>query len=300
VTLRNELPGFAPVAPDRPRVSADYGPDRNAADMTEWAEEPFDGNELTVDSIVRLLTLVRADLAAELDHDATPEELLDQVVHLATRLVPGADDAGIALVTDTGLRTCAAAGDAAVAADDIQRALGDGPSQLVISQGRTLRICDLLTDPRWPDFGLQAAEVGVRSVLACPLPMPRKRAGVLSLYAAKPRAFDAAAELVVPVFAARAAIAAAYADKVTNLHRAIESRQVIGQATGILMERHRLSPKQAFDTMVTASQESHLKLRELAFRINETGEEPDSAHRESRSQPPPRPGRQPSREAARG
>jgi AmiR/NasT family two-component response regulator len=102
------------------------------------------------------------------------------------------------------------------------------------------------------------------------------------------------------VFAARAAIAAAYADKVTNLHRAIESRQVIDQATGI-MERRRISPKQAFDTMVTASQQSHLKLRELALRINETGEEPAAAaHRETRSQPPPQPGRRPSREAARG
>jgi GAF domain-containing protein len=239
--------------------------------------ELADTSELTVESIVRLLTLVRADLAAELDHDATPEELLDHVVHVATRLVPGADDAGIALVTDTGLQTCAAAGDAAVAADDIQRALGEGPSQQVITDGQTLRIADLLTEPRWADFGAQVAQLGVRAVLACPLPMPRKRAGVLSLYSARPGAFDAAAELVVPVFAARAAIAAAYADKVTNLHRAIESRQVIGQATGILMERHRLSPKQAFDTMVAASQESHLKLREVALRINETGEEPKSA-----------------------
>jgi GAF domain-containing protein len=239
--------------------------------------ELADTSALTVESIVRLLTLVRADLAAELDHDATPEELLDQVVHVATRLVPGADDAGIALVSDTGLQTCAAAGDAAVAADDIQRALGEGPSQQVITDGQTLRIADLLTEPRWADFGAQVVQFGVRAVLACPLPMPRKRAGVLSLYSARPGAFDAAAELVVPVFAARAAIAAAYADKVTNLHRAIESRQVIGQATGILMERHRLSPKQAFDTMVAASQESHLKLREVALRINETGEEPRSA-----------------------
>ena len=239
--------------------------------------ELTDTSALTVESIVRLLTLVRADLAAELDHDATPEELLDQVVHVATRLVPGADDAGIALVSDTGLQTCAAAGDAAIAADDIQRALGEGPSQQVIADGQTLRIADLLTEPRWADFGAQVLQFGVRAVLACPLPMPRKRAGVLSLYSARPGAFDAAAELVVPVFAARAAIAAAYADKVTNLHRAIESRQVIGQATGILMERHRLSPKQAFDTMVAASQESHLKLREVALRINETGEEPRSA-----------------------
>jgi GAF domain-containing protein len=239
--------------------------------------ELTDTSALTVESIVRLLTLVRADLAAELDHDATPEELLDQVVHVATRLVPGADDAGIALVSDTGLQTCAAAGDAAVAADDIQRAIGEGPSQQVITDGQTLRIADLLTEPRWADFGAQVLQFGVRAVLACPLPMPRKRAGVLSLYSARPGAFDAAAELVIPVFAARAAIAAAYADKVTNLHRAIESRQVIGQATGILMERHRLSPKQAFDTMVAASQESHLKLREVALRINETGEEPRSA-----------------------
>jgi len=109
--------------------------------------------------------------------------------------------------------------------------------------------------------------------------MPRKRRGVLSVYAGHPAAFDAAAELVIPVFAARAAIAAAYADKVTHMHRAIESRQVIGQAVGILMERHRLSPQQAFDNMVTTSQQSHIKLRELALRINETGEEPSAAAR---------------------
>jgi len=266
-----EQPSSTPVIP---QTRSAESPGFVTGDL---AMEPAGTGELTVESIVRLLTLVRADLAAELDHDATPEELLDQVVHVATRLVPGADDAGIALVSDTGLRTCAAAGDAAVAADDIQRALGEGPSQQVITDGQTLRIADLLTEPRWADFGAQAAPFGVRAVLACPLPMPRKRAGVLSLYSARPGAFDAAAELVVPVFAARAAIAAAYADKVTNLHRAIESRQVIGQATGILMERHRLSPKQAFDTMVTASQESHLKLREVALRINETGEEPRSA-----------------------
>lgn len=84
---------------------------------------------------------------------------------------------------------------------------------------------------------------------------------------------------MIPVFAARAAIAAAYADKVTNLHRALESRQVIGQAVGILMERHRLSAKEAFDTMVATSQETHVKLRELALRINETGADPSAAAR---------------------
>jgi ANTAR domain len=107
--------------------------------------------------------------------------------------------------------------------------------------------------------------------------MPRKGLGVLSVYSSRPAAFDAAAELVLPVLAARAAIAIAYADTVANLRRAIESRQVIGQAVGILMERHRLSPKHAFDRPVTAPQHSHIKLRELAIRISETGEEPYAA-----------------------
>lgn len=248
------------------------------ADVTVAMRElPPDTSELTVESIVRLLTLARADLAAELNQDAPPEELLDQVLQVATRLVPGAEDASIALVADGELRTVAVAGDMAVAADDIQRALGCGPSRKVITEGRVLRIADVLSDPDWPEFGVQAAEVGVRAVLACPLPMPRQRPGALTLYSSEPAVFDAAAELVVPVFAARAAIAAAYADKVTNLQRAIESRQTIGQAIGILMERHRLTHKQAFDVMVTASQESHLKLRDIAMRVIETGEEPGSA-----------------------
>jgi GAF domain-containing protein len=236
-----------------------------------------DGSELTVESVEQLLTLVRADLAAELDRDVPPEQLLDQVLHVAIRLVPGADDASIALASDGALHTVSAAGDTAVAADDIQRALGDGPSQQVILDGQTLRVADLLVGGRWPEFGVQASEVGVRAVLACPLPLPRKRHGVLTLYSATPAAFDKAAELVVPVFAARAAIAIAYAEKVSNLQRAIESRQVIGQAIGILMERHRVSSKQAFDSIVTVSQESHIKLRELAIRINETGLDPLAA-----------------------
>jgi GAF domain-containing protein len=239
-------------------------------------EQPLSG-DATVESIVRLLTLVRADLAAALDEDAAPDELMNQVVRVATRIMPGADDAGIALATDRGLETVAAVGDIAIAVDDIQRALGRGPADAVISGGSPLRIADLAADERWREFGERAVDVGARALLSCPLPMPRKQPGVLSLYSGTPGAFDAAAELVVPVFAARAAIAAAYADKVTNLTRAVQSRQVIGQAVGILMERRRITAKQAFDVLVRTSQASHVKLRELAHRVSETGEDPERA-----------------------
>ena len=274
--LPTELPDRVTPPTDRARVRADHRPQASNEQTAAGAEHALDTSELTVEAIVRLLTRVRAALT-DLDPDATPAQLLEEVVHAATQLVPGAEDASIALASAGQLQTVAAAGDAALAADDIQRALGCGPSRQVLTEQRTLRIPDTLTDPRWAEFGSRAAEEGVRAVLACPLPMPRKRLGVLSVYAGKPAAFDAAAELVIPVFAARAAIAAAYADTVTNLHRAIQSRQIIGQAVGILTERHRLTAKQAFDTLVTVSQESHLKLREVATRVNETGEEPHAA-----------------------
>jgi GAF domain-containing protein len=275
MTLSPKLPYRITRQNDQVRVPPDYARQGLDYDVTAGCRELPDTSELTVDSIVRLLTRVRAALT-DLDLHA-PDELLDQILHVATRLVPGAEDASIVLAGGDELHTIAAAGDAALAADDIQRALGDGPSRSVLTERRTLRIADLSTDPRWAEFGPLAAEVGVRAALACPLPMPRKGLGVLSVYAGKPAVFDAAAELVLPVFAARASIAIAYADAVTNLRRAIESRQIIGQAVGILMERHRLSAKQAFDTLVTASQQSHIKLRELATRISETGEEPSAA-----------------------
>jgi GAF domain-containing protein len=276
MTLSQDLPEHVAMLRDRVHVCADPKPPRDSEYITAGRTEPADTSELTADTIVQLLTQVRAALT-DLDPDATPEQLLDEVLHTTTRLLPGAEDASIAFESDGELHTVAVAGDTALAVDDIQRALGDGPSQQVLTEGRTVCIADLVTEPRWAEFAPLAADVGVRAVLACPLPMPRKRLGVLSVYASRPGAFDPAAELVIPVFAARAAIAAAYADKVTHLHRAIESRQVIGQAVGILMERHRLSAKQAFDSIVTTSQQSHIKLRELALRISETGEDPGAA-----------------------
>jgi AmiR/NasT family two-component response regulator len=84
-------------------------------------------------------------------------------------------------------------------------------------------------------------------------------------------------ELVLPMFAARAGMALAYADKMDNLRRAIDTRQVIGQACGILMERRRITSEQAFAELVAVSQRHHLKLRELAVRVVESGQDPAEA-----------------------
>ena len=62
-----------------------------------------------------------------------------------------------------------------------------------------------------------------------------------------------------------------------DLQQALLSRDVIGQAKGILMERLKITPEDAFDVLRHASQHLNVKLRELAREITETGELPKPA-----------------------
>lgn len=75
----------------------------------------------------------------------------------------------------------------------------------------------------------------------------------------------------------RVVAATAFADRESHLSRAIESHRLIGQAIGILIERHRVTPAQAFTMLKKASQDRNIKLREIASRVIETGAEPDQA-----------------------
>ncbi len=66
------------------------------------------------------------------------------------------------------------------------------------------------------------------------------------------------------------------ADREANLQLAVESHRLVGQATGILVERHRLLPGDAFERLRVASQRRNLKLREVAQRVIETGLDPEA------------------------
>lgn len=234
----------------------------------------------TVDGeLGRLLSLARSDLASELSADQGPDFLLRRVVALTVRWIPGTEHASVAQRRDDErLRTAAATDGVAAACDRLQVRLAEGPAFDASKDAGTIRVDDLRQDQRWPVFGPYAADLGIRSVLVCELPVSGRTRATLNLYSSQPTAFGPMAELVAPVFAARASIALSHADEVYNLRRAIASRQVIGQAVGILVERHRITTDEAFDRLVTASKNHHIKLRELARIVAETGEEPDQAH----------------------
>ena len=128
---------------------------------------------------------------------------------------------------------------------------------------------------RW----LRTSEAAAAREAALSFELPPLRAVryVLHVYGDEPDAFDEAAEALLPALAARVRAALAFEDKANNLNLALSSRQLIGQATGVLMERHRINEAAAFDRLVHASQQGHLKLRELAQRVVETGLEPAEA-----------------------
>jgi GAF domain-containing protein len=162
----------------------------------------------------------------------------------------------------------------AAACDHLQERLGEGPCLGAIDDSRPIRVRDMTIEGRWPRFAPPAAELGVRSMLAVPLATPRGVAGALNLYARRPDAFDDDDELIAAALATHAGIAVAHAELEANLRIGLRTREEIGRAVGILMERHRVTASAAFDMLVLASQHSHRKLRDVAAWMTETGEDP--------------------------
>jgi PAS domain-containing protein len=220
----------------------------------------------------RMHTLARA--AVDLASQPGPAQTVEHVVAQARAAVPGCDEAGVMLVRARGrIESPAATAEVAAACDQLQEALGEGPCLGSIEQSSPVRVDDMAREQRWPRFARRAAGLGVGSLLAVPLTTPRGTIGALNLYAARPGAFDDDDELTAVAYATHAAIALANAELESNLRTGLATREEIGRAVGILMERHRITASAAFDMLVVASQHSHRKLRDVAAWMNETGED---------------------------
>ena len=222
--------------------------------------------------VFELIARAASDLAAE----ESLEAILARVAEQARIAVPSCDEVGVTLMTGRGrIETPAATGGMARACDLLQHDLREGPCLEAIETSTPLRVTNLATDPRWPRFTPKATGLGVHSVLAVPMSAGRTT-GALNLYARESARFGGADERVGRAFATHAGIALAHAEMAANLRAGLLTREEIGRAVGILMERHRVTAKAAFDMLVLASQHSHRKLRDLAAWMNETGEDPAS------------------------
>lgn len=220
-----------------------------------------------------------SNVAVQLFAAGTVQETLQQIVNLAERAVDGCDAAGVIVIREGQASTAAASAAIVWELDALQIEASEGPALDASTQGTTFYAQDLVDDRRWPTFAPRAVSAGIRSVIAFPLSPGRLSA--LNLYAHLPVAFGATDRAQGQLFATLARLAldsaqerAAVDLRAANLTDALRTRELIGQAQGILMERERITAEQAFVVLRRASQHMNIKLREVAETLVETGEAP--------------------------
>ena len=218
------------------------------------------------------LALRLMKLSRQLHSQDDPGKTLIAVVSSAVRLVPGADDGSLSLVAARcTLVTEAATSPFASTMDNLQEQSGQGPCLDAVYEQHTVLVADTAEEERWPLFSARACAGGARSILALQLFIDGDNLGALNLYARHPHAFSEDAQQVGQMFASHAAIAYSTVRRQEQLRRAVTTRELIGQAQGILMERHKITADEAFGMLVLASQQKNVKLRDLAERLALTG-----------------------------
>lgn len=226
--------------------------------------------------LVARLALSYAD-----ERDEQRASLVEHIVAGAINLIPGVVAAAVVTLDKNGrLTTPLAAGDQVAAwVMAVQNHLNDGPCLDALHNHKQISVTDVATELRWMQFADQVRQVGVAAMVCTPMEVAGRSVGVLTLLSTQPHFGNPGedTEEEARVFAAHAALALAGADRVGNLNAALSSRDVIGQAKGILMERFRLTPDAAFAVLVKASSDSNTKLKVLCQDLCDTGALPQPA-----------------------
>jgi transcriptional regulator with GAF, ATPase, and Fis domain len=220
-----------------------------------------------------------SELARDLEAETNTDALMDRIVRAAVKEIDGATGAAITLLEHGRVSSPAHSDDRARRVGLAQEDTRQGPCVDTSRDEITLRSDDLRTDTRWPKWAAAAVKEGVLSAMSLQLFVESQSMGALDFYADQPFAFNAEAENIALLLASHAAIAMSGNRKVQNLHAALQSRDIIGQAKGILMERYKIDAVQAFDLLIGASQATHRKLHVIADQLATTGEFPLPASR---------------------
>jgi len=208
-----------------------------------------------------------AAMAKVLLDEPDVEETLGSIVEYANQTLE-CDFAGVLLVRARKVIETAAATDPVIErADKLQMECQEGPCLEAIWHHDTIVVDDTRQERRWPIFAPMVAELGLRSILSVRLATSGQTLGALNLYSGTARVFDDDDVAVAQVFAQHASVALATAQKEEGLRRAIDARNLIGQAQGILMERYGLPASKAFAVLRRYSQDNNVKLRQVAERL---------------------------------
>lgn len=208
------------------------------------------------------------------------ETTLGRVADLACRTIPGCDMASLTMMQGNRPSTAVQTDPEVQPLDTAQYQGAGGPCLEAYATRQIIRL-DVAAEQgvRWPEFAAAARGAGVVSVLAVPLTAGRSPVGALNLFSTTKRGFTDADEETAGLFSEQAAVACANAEVywrthslTENLREALESRDVIGQAKGILMARRGCTPDDAFEALRKVSMRRNVKLKDIAEEVVYTGD----------------------------
>jgi hypothetical protein len=213
--------------------------------------------------------------------DHSLESVLQTVTDLAGRVLPGKPVISVTIVQEGRPKTVASSGMLAVELDELQYRLGAGPCLAAATTGAPGEIPDTRRPSEWAEFAAYAAERGCDTVMSVPLPVQELVSGAMNVYARRSDAIPGETRKLVSRLAAYAVVPVSNmylyesaVGRAEHLQTALDSRAVIDQAKGILMERYKLTADGAFQALARVSMETNTKVRDVARRTVETGEFP--------------------------
>jgi GAF domain-containing protein len=205
------------------------------------------------------------------------DQALQHLAQMAVAVVPDGPSCGITVLRDGRPATAVYAGAIPKTVHDAQYQRGDGPCLEAMRTGQVVVVQNLATEQRWNGFPAAAMAGGARGVYAHPLTISGTSAGALNLYAHEPDLFPPPVQHIAEQFVEPATLLLegviqrlTQDEVISQLHDAIESRTIIGQATGIIMAQRRCGPDEALNALIKISNDRNIKLREVARILVET------------------------------
>ncbi|MFW6774443.1 GAF and ANTAR domain-containing protein [Nocardioides sp. CPCC 205120] len=212
-----------------------------------------------------------ADMARGMQGERSTNGAMAVAVEAARDVITGCEIAAVSIVTRTGIETPVLTHPHARDIDEWQYELSEGPCLEALQNHEVVNSNDLATDARWPRWGPRvAADLGMRSMLSHRLFSSTDTLGALNLYGTAPSAFTTQDIHNVTALAAHIGVALASAQENAHLVVALDTRTIIGQASGMLVERFDLSPEQAFAVLARISQTQNMKLNAVAEHLVRT------------------------------
>ncbi|HEY1838839.1 MAG TPA: GAF and ANTAR domain-containing protein [Mycobacterium sp.] len=218
-----------------------------------------------------------AALARDLNRERPTDidAALDELTHAAVSQVPGATDASLTVTRRGRIETPAETGPYPALLNQLHRDHGEGPCLEAAWEHHTVRVDDLAHDVRWPNWRREALDrTPIRSLLSFEMFANEHTMGALNLYAEQSHAFTTESVDIGLVYATHTAIAWNALRRDDQFHSALASRDIIGQAKGMLMERYKIDAVKAFKLLTRLSQMSNTRIVEISQKLVEA-EHPD-------------------------